>query len=550
MESKRIFNQAKMNRDIDDRLLPEGSYRYANNVNIGESEGGDIGAVENLKGNHVVGEDVIGGTTIGVVRDPNADRVYFFNKGVEFDTIYEYDESLGTVVPILKDSVDRDLVKPTCTPTFTTFINDPDSDPSERTEPSFSYKEAVEGCIVQFNPNGNGQQATNYNPNATYQDTTTCNYPAPPPPPGDTFTFADTGTVCAGSIPQAGSTDVLADGLITATVGTIQSITPNTVAANATMSVVEHTFQVNVTGTIPTGEGFDQEGTSFDFTEPVTCGQLGTVIPDTFTFGFSTAPSTLAGTTSSGQEAGEETTEGIPFNVGALSLTSMLAIDDNPTTPMQWGTPPTASISNNPAGVGLSAVSPTQADIDADGGTSITTAAMVTLTGTYTPTKPEDVLVTWSNGTLVPVPMEPSAPAVNYNATNYQSNSGSGGISNQFIRSGTAASVHAELIQLNEFGLITFGGTLNVEFTATPLVSSGGNVDQTIQLNSFILPGDAIHNIQYQWTVDAAIDTTWNIIINSVEITNSLGDVTGTTGLITGSPSPGLVRSGSGGGTP
>ena len=35
MESKRIFNQAKMNRDIDDRLLPEGSYRYANNVNIG-----------------------------------------------------------------------------------------------------------------------------------------------------------------------------------------------------------------------------------------------------------------------------------------------------------------------------------------------------------------------------------------------------------------------------------------------------------------------------------------------------------------------------------
>ena len=39
-ESKRIFNRAKMNRDIDDRLLPEGEYRYALNVNIGESEGG------------------------------------------------------------------------------------------------------------------------------------------------------------------------------------------------------------------------------------------------------------------------------------------------------------------------------------------------------------------------------------------------------------------------------------------------------------------------------------------------------------------------------
>ena len=59
-ESKRIFNAGKMNRDLDDRLVQPGEYRDALNINIGRSEGSDVGAVENLKGNELLpGQDNI-----------------------------------------------------------------------------------------------------------------------------------------------------------------------------------------------------------------------------------------------------------------------------------------------------------------------------------------------------------------------------------------------------------------------------------------------------------------------------------------------------------
>ena len=53
-ESKRIFNAGKMNRDLDDRLVQPGEYRDALNINIGRSEGSDVGAVENPKGNELI----------------------------------------------------------------------------------------------------------------------------------------------------------------------------------------------------------------------------------------------------------------------------------------------------------------------------------------------------------------------------------------------------------------------------------------------------------------------------------------------------------------
>jgi hypothetical protein len=46
-EIKRLFNASKMNRDLDDRLVPPGEYREALNINVSKSEGSDMGAVEN-----------------------------------------------------------------------------------------------------------------------------------------------------------------------------------------------------------------------------------------------------------------------------------------------------------------------------------------------------------------------------------------------------------------------------------------------------------------------------------------------------------------------
>ena len=146
-EIKRTFEGAKQNRDIDDRLLPSGQYRYARNINIGESEGGDIGALENLKGNELIaGQDAIQGTTIGSVRDPNNDRVYWFTTSDTEDAIYEYDESTAEVTTILKEPKARTAALPTCTPELLSRITEPRGDqPNRPTVPALPTP-PVGGC--------------------------------------------------------------------------------------------------------------------------------------------------------------------------------------------------------------------------------------------------------------------------------------------------------------------------------------------------------------------------------------------------------------------
>tara|TARA_R100001443_G_scaffold77933_1_gene85156 strand:+ start:2963 stop:7204 length:4242 start_codon:yes stop_codon:yes gene_type:complete len=45
------FLKGKMNKDLDERLVPKGEYRLAQNILITQSEENDVGAVENIKGN-------------------------------------------------------------------------------------------------------------------------------------------------------------------------------------------------------------------------------------------------------------------------------------------------------------------------------------------------------------------------------------------------------------------------------------------------------------------------------------------------------------------
>ena len=45
------FVQGKMNKDLDERLVPNGQYRDALNIQVSTSEGSDVGAVENILGN-------------------------------------------------------------------------------------------------------------------------------------------------------------------------------------------------------------------------------------------------------------------------------------------------------------------------------------------------------------------------------------------------------------------------------------------------------------------------------------------------------------------
>ena len=51
-EIKNNFIQGKMNKDLDDRLLPNGQYRDGFNIRISKSENSDVGTVQNIKGNN------------------------------------------------------------------------------------------------------------------------------------------------------------------------------------------------------------------------------------------------------------------------------------------------------------------------------------------------------------------------------------------------------------------------------------------------------------------------------------------------------------------
>ena len=50
-EIKNNFLKGRMNKDLDERLIPNGEYRDAMNIQVSTSEGSDVGTVQNILGN-------------------------------------------------------------------------------------------------------------------------------------------------------------------------------------------------------------------------------------------------------------------------------------------------------------------------------------------------------------------------------------------------------------------------------------------------------------------------------------------------------------------
>lgn len=115
-ESKRTFQSAKMDKDVDDRILPNGTYRDALNVSVEFSEDGNVGALENLKGNSaVVGSfpnylnpaTNTGVEIIGSITHPEENKIYYFFSGANTDGIMEFDTTnpnSHVLRPIILDS--------------------------------------------------------------------------------------------------------------------------------------------------------------------------------------------------------------------------------------------------------------------------------------------------------------------------------------------------------------------------------------------------------------------------------------------------------------
>ena len=50
-ELKRSFLKGKMNKDRDERIIPNGEYRDALNIQVSTSEDSDVGSAQNIRGN-------------------------------------------------------------------------------------------------------------------------------------------------------------------------------------------------------------------------------------------------------------------------------------------------------------------------------------------------------------------------------------------------------------------------------------------------------------------------------------------------------------------
>ena len=88
-EIKNQFTGGRMNKDLDERLIPKGEYRDAMNIQVTTSEGSDVGAVQNILGNvpgctYINPNDnpiVSGSSAVGSISDEKNDSLYWFIAG-------------------------------------------------------------------------------------------------------------------------------------------------------------------------------------------------------------------------------------------------------------------------------------------------------------------------------------------------------------------------------------------------------------------------------------------------------------------------------------
>jgi len=106
------FIQGIMNKDLDERLIPDGQYRDALNIEVSASEGAGVGALENIKGNTNVSNQTFtaNAKTIGAVADEANNNIYWFvndpdGAGAGFDYVLKYNEINGITTVLLKDTI-------------------------------------------------------------------------------------------------------------------------------------------------------------------------------------------------------------------------------------------------------------------------------------------------------------------------------------------------------------------------------------------------------------------------------------------------------------
>jgi hypothetical protein len=105
-EIKNQFTGGKMNKDLDERLIPKGEYRDAMNIQVSTSEGSSVGTVQNILGNTLGCTNYAsdpsknpipnGAFTVGSISDEKDDSLYWLvsGDGYSVDNIIDNNSSV------------------------------------------------------------------------------------------------------------------------------------------------------------------------------------------------------------------------------------------------------------------------------------------------------------------------------------------------------------------------------------------------------------------------------------------------------------------------
>ncbi len=140
-ELKRVFSKAVMNKDMDERLVPNGQYRDANNIEITTSEGSEVGTAQTLFGNTqrnqvlqnsssldnvldwTTTEATIGGSAynmmgphnlasvVGTVANVNTDKIYYLVSGGDLNNVGNITSYFGATANLgVTNNVAKDYI--------------------------------------------------------------------------------------------------------------------------------------------------------------------------------------------------------------------------------------------------------------------------------------------------------------------------------------------------------------------------------------------------------------------------------------------------------
>ena len=120
-EISRTFQKGVMNQDLDERLLPNGYYRYAKNITVNSYAAGDVGAIQNAYGNSLSGvtpqfpngtpisalvtsATITNPIVIGAIVYEPKNLIYWLVTCDEFDAIFEHNVLSQQTIRVLQCS--------------------------------------------------------------------------------------------------------------------------------------------------------------------------------------------------------------------------------------------------------------------------------------------------------------------------------------------------------------------------------------------------------------------------------------------------------------